>query len=66
MFLKSTKSLPKRDQEAVEREDFGPVMLDACRESFRQGGSEGIAREAHLLSLDWGLSLRILRWEGEK
>jgi pimeloyl-ACP methyl ester carboxylesterase len=66
MFLKSAKSLPKRDQEAVEREDFGPVMLDACRESFRQGGSEGISREAHLLSLDWGFELEDIEMGGRE
>jgi pimeloyl-ACP methyl ester carboxylesterase len=66
MFLKSAKSLPKRDQEAIEREDFGPAMLDACRESFRQGGSEGIARESYLLSLDWGFELEDIEMEGRE
>jgi len=50
----SSKSLPsQRDQDALEREDFGPVVLVAAQGSFVKGGSQGIARESHLLALHW-------------
>lgn len=64
MLQKSSKNLPQRDQDAMERADFGPVMLDAARESFVKGGSRGIALESHLLALDWGFELEGIDLEG--
>jgi pimeloyl-ACP methyl ester carboxylesterase len=57
MIKKSLNGLPQRDREAVENSDFGLVMMDAARECFVKGGSEGITLETHLLTLDWGFEL---------
>jgi hypothetical protein len=37
MFQRSSKNLPQRDQDAMERADFKSVMFDAARETFAKG-----------------------------
>jgi pimeloyl-ACP methyl ester carboxylesterase len=55
-LMKSMKYMPKRDQEALEQDDYLAALMDALRESFRDGGA-GMGVESYLFAKDWGFEL---------
>jgi hypothetical protein len=60
MHEKTSKGLPMRDRDAVERDDFGPMMLAAARESFCKRGKR--RNRAGNLSADSGVGVWVGRY----
>ncbi|KAK4938851.1 hypothetical protein LTR10_020757 [Elasticomyces elasticus] len=62
-FIKEMKSKPAPDAACVEDEWTTERIVEATRESFRQGG-EGVALDIKLIAKDWGFELQDLNTDG--
>ena len=59
-LMKNTKYMPKRDQVALEQDDYLAALMDALRESFRDGGAGmGVdhTRSQRIGDSSWGTSM---------
>lgn len=63
LFVKEMKNKPERDAKCLEDEDVKEKLVEALRESFRQGG-DGVAWDIGLIASDWGFELAKLKTLG--
>jgi pimeloyl-ACP methyl ester carboxylesterase len=63
LFVKEMNRNPERDVKCLEDEDVKEKLVEALRESFRQGG-DGVAWDIRLLASEWGFELAKLRTLG--
>lgn len=64
-FVRDMKTKPALDAKCLEKEGATDMLVEALRESFRQG-REGVATDLRLISSDWGFELQDLKTEGFK
>ena len=60
LFVKEMQRKPERDAKCLGDEDVRVKLVEALRESFRQGG-DGVAWDIKLIASDWGFDLAKLR-----